>query len=193
MRKTFILIFSIPLLLCGCSLNMPMTERISSLEARFEHIDSLSDEEVARLVEEYNLAVSKFKEKADKLTEQERGDIRLSMNLINGILMKKKMTELEMRFEHMDSMSENDVSSLVEEYKETVSQFKEEGDGYSDREKEAICQSIGRINGMLAKRNIDSSLKDIGDFLNSIPDIVEGFFDGLGNDNDTSGNDTLTI
>ena len=80
---------------------MPMTERISSLEARFEHIDSLSDEEVARLVEEYNLAVSKFKEKADKLTEQERGDIRLSMNLINGILMKKKMTELEMRFEHM--------------------------------------------------------------------------------------------
>lgn len=191
MRKRLLLIFSI-LLLYGCSLNMPMTERISSLEARFEHIDSLSDEEVARLVEEYNLAVSKFKEKADKLTEQERGDIRLSMNLINGILMKKKMTELEMRFEHIDLMSEEEVSSLIEEYKVMVSQFKEEVGGYSDKEKESIYQSIGRINGILAKRNIYSSLKDIGDFLNSIPDIVEGFFDGLGNDS-VSGNDTLTI
>ena len=191
MRKRLLLIFSI-LLLYGCSLNLPMTERISSLEARFEHIDSLSDEEVARLVEEYNLAVSKFKEKADKLTEQERGDIRLSMNLINGILMKKKMTELEMRFEHIDLMSEEEVSSLIEEYKVMVSQFKEEVGGYSDKEKESIYQSIGRINGILAKRNIYSSLKDIGDFLNSIPDIVEGFFDGLGNDS-VSGNDTLTI
>ena len=91
-------------------------------------------------------------------------------------------------------MSEEEVSSLIEieEYKVMVSQFKEEVGGYSDKEKESIYQSIGRINGILAKRNIYSSLKDIGDFLNSIPDIVEGFFDGLGNDS-VSGNDTLTI
>lgn len=192
MRKTFTLIFSIPLLLCGCSLNMSMTERISSLETRFEHIDSLSDEEAARLVEEYNLTVSKFKEKEDKFTEKDRNDVRQSIDLINGILMKKRMAELEIRFERIDLMSEEEVSSLIEEYKVMVSQFKEEVGGYSDKEKEAIYQSIGRINGILAKRNIDSSLKDIGDFLNSIPDIVEGFFDGLGNDS-ASGNDALTI
>ena len=106
--------------------------------------------------------------------------------------MKRKMAELEKRFERIDLMSEEEVPSLIEEYKVMVSQFKEEGGDYSDKEKEAICQSIGRINGILAKRNIDSSLKDIGDFLNSIPDIVEGFFEGLGNDS-ASENDTLTI
>ena len=106
--------------------------------------------------------------------------------------MKKRMDKLEARFENIDSMSEEDVASLVEEYKVIAAQFKEERDGYSDREKESIYQSIGRINGMLAKRGIDSSIKDIGDFLNSIPDIVEGFFDGLGNDGQ-SGNDTLMV
>lgn len=171
---------------------MSVTERISSLETRFERVDSLSDEEVARLVEEYNLTVSKFKEKADKFTEEDRNDVRQSIDLINGILMKRKMAELEKRFERIDLMSEEEVPSLIEEYKVMVSQFKEEGGDYSDKEKEAICQSIGRINGILAKRNIDSSLKDIGDFLNSIPDIVEGFFEGLGNDS-ASENDTLTI
>ena len=169
---------------------MPLIEKINSLETRFERIDSLSDADVTKFVEEYNLIVSKFEEQADKLTEKERNDIRQTMDLINGILMEKRMADLEARFERIDIMPEDEVSSLIEEYKVMITQFKEEGDGYPDREKEAIYQSVGRINGMLAKKGIDSSLKDIGDFLNSIPDIVEGFFDGLGNDS-PSDEDTL--
>ena len=190
--KTGLTLCFLILLLYGCSMNIPMTEKISSLESRFEQIDSLSEKEVTRLIEEYNHAVSKFAEEDGKFTEEERKSIRQSMDLINGILMKKRMDKLEARFENIDSMSEEDVASLVEEYKVIAAQFKEERDGYSDREKESIYQSIGRINGMLAKKGIDSSIKDIGDFLNSIPDIVEGFFDGLGNDGQL-GNDTLMV
>lgn len=189
MKKTFVLI-SFILLLCGCNLNMSMTERISSLETRFEQMDLLSEEEVSELVKEYNRAVSKFMESEEKYTEEEKSCIHHSMGVINGVLMKKKMAELETRFEHIDLMSEDEASLLVEEYKTVVSQFKEEGAYYSDKEKDAIYQSIGKINGILTRRGVNSSLNGIEEFVKSIPSIVEGFMDGLSKDN-VSNKDTL--
>lgn len=153
-------------------------------------MDLLSEEEVSELVKEYNRAVSKFMESEEKYTEEEKSCIHHSMGVINGVLMKKKMAELETRFEHIDLMSEDEASLLVEEYKTVVSQFKEEGAYYSDKEKDAIYQSIGKINGILTRRGVNSSLNGIEEFVKSIPSIVEGFMDGLSKDN-VSNKDTL--
>lgn len=71
--------------------------------------------------------------------------------------------------------TEQEWDAALEEYEQLVSEYEANYDYLTPEEKESINKSIGRFNGILVKKGIESVDKSINDFIDKLPSLFEGF------------------
>lgn len=81
--------------------------------------------------------------------------------------------------ENAESIPAEEWESIKEEYYMTVDEFRANLDSYSEEEKQEIYVLIGKMNGIIAKREAGRAVGRLNEILESLPSVLDGFVEGL--------------
>lgn len=102
-----------------------------------------------------------------------------SVSCVSNVSLSARLADILEYVESSESISDEEWEYIKEDYYLIVDEFKATHSAYSEEEKSLIYEQIGKMNGLLAKREAGSIVEAIEEFNNSIPSIVQGFIDGF--------------
>ena len=81
--------------------------------------------------------------------------------------------------ENVESMTTEEWEAVKEEYFMTVDEFRANVDSYTEEERHQIYAQIGKMNGIIAKREAGQAIGRFNEILESLPSMIDGFVEGL--------------
>lgn len=81
--------------------------------------------------------------------------------------------------ESAESMTTEEWEVIKEEYYMTVDEFRANIDSYTEKEKQEIYGLIGKMNGIIAKREAGQAIGRFNEILESLPSMLDGFVEGI--------------
>lgn len=102
-----------------------------------------------------------------------------SVSCMTSIPLSSKLAAIVEYAEETPDMPEDDWELLKEDYYMLTGEFRANLNSYDDAEKQEIYHLIGKMNGLIAKREARGVIDGILELGNSVPSIVDGFLQGL--------------
>ena len=81
--------------------------------------------------------------------------------------------------QEMDNFTEEDWTRAEEDFDALIRKYKEQAENLTEEQKKAIDKAIGEYWGMIARHSSENFLDKAKKALESAPDKIEGFIEGL--------------
>ena len=88
----------------------------------------------------------------------------------------------------MDTFTEEDWAKAEEEFNALTEKYREQADKLTEEQKKAVEKAIGEYWGIITRSSTDNFIEKAKKVLENIPDKIEGFIDGLTDENDAPEN-----
>lgn len=90
-----------------------------------------------------------------------------------------RLTALVEYSESVEGIPDEEWESIKQDFYMAVDEFRVNLESYSEEERTQIYELIGRMNGIIAKREATEAVGDITNFIESLPSIINGFVEGF--------------
>jgi hypothetical protein len=81
--------------------------------------------------------------------------------------------------EYSDVITDEEWIGILEEYNTIVDEFNQNLDLYTEEEKQEVYKLIGKMNGIIAKREAEKAVGRLNDVIESLPSMLDGFVEGI--------------
>ena len=95
-----------------------------------------------------------------------------------------RFSQLADEFESAESLSYDEQQQLEEEFNMLSGEFQANLSSCTPEEKERIYESIGKINGVLAKQGIETLRDGFEEIRRALPSLLDGFVSAFSDDDD---------
>lgn len=85
--------------------------------------------------------------------------------------------------ENIQNISDEEWEAVKEDYFLLTEEFRANVSAFTEEEKQEIYHLMGRMNGLMAKRETGERMNEIYEISNSLPSLIEGFVQGLSGEN----------
>lgn len=96
-----------------------------------------------------------------------------------NVSLPSKLAAIVEFVEETPNIPDEEWELLKEDYYMITSEFRANVTSYDDAEKQEMCRLIGKMNGLIVKREAHSVIDGILELGNSIPSVLDGFLEGL--------------
>lgn len=102
-----------------------------------------------------------------------------TVSCVSSIPLSTRLSNVIEQVETSEYISDEEWEEIKEEYFMLVDEFRVNIDIYTEEERTEIYEQIGRMNGVLVKREANSIVSSLKELNNSLPSIVQGFMEGF--------------
>lgn len=102
-----------------------------------------------------------------------------TVSCVSSIPLSARLSNVIEQVETSEYISDEEWEEIKEEYFMLVDEFRVNIDIYTEEERTEIYEQIGRMNGVLVKREANSIVSSLKELNNSLPSIVQGFMEGF--------------
>lgn len=78
-----------------------------------------------------------------------------------------------------ESMSDEEWEYVKEEYYLLTDEFRANISSYTEEEKQEVYALMGKMNGIIAKREASKAMGRLNEIVESVPSLLDGFVEGL--------------
>lgn len=78
-----------------------------------------------------------------------------------------------------ESMSDEEWEYVKEEYYLLTDEFRANISSYTEEEKQEVYALMGKMNGIIAKREASKVMGRLNEIVESVPSLLDGFVEGL--------------
>lgn len=93
--------------------------------------------------------------------------------------VSEQLTSIIEEVEYSDVITDEEWIGILEEYNTIVDEFNENLDLYTEEEKQEVYKLIGKMNGIIAKREAEKAVGRLNDVIESLPSMLDGFVEGI--------------
>ncbi len=101
------------------------------------------------------------------------------LSCVSNLPMSARMQNILDTAECSAGMSDEEWDILIDEYYTLSEEFRANLSSYTPEEKQEIYQKIGKINGIITKREASRIMDTVTEIGNSLPALLDGFVSGL--------------
>lgn len=91
----------------------------------------------------------------------------------------ERLKDLVEYAENVEGIPDEEWESIKQDFYMTVDEFRVNLDTYTTEEKAEAYELIGKMNGLIAKREATKAAGDIANFIESLPSVIDGFVEGF--------------
>ena len=91
----------------------------------------------------------------------------------------ERLKDLVEYAENVEGIPDEEWESIKQDFYMAVDEFRVNLESYSEEERTQAYELIGRMNGIIAKREATETVGDIANFIESLPSIINGFVEGF--------------
>ena len=85
--------------------------------------------------------------------------------------------------ENNKSMSDDEWEYVKEDFYLLTDEFRANLNTYTEEEKQTVYELMGKMNGLIAKRESNKFMDGLNELSNSIPALIDGFVQGITGEN----------
>lgn len=98
--------------------------------------------------------------------------------------LAERFSLLADEFDSAESLSYDERQQLEEEFNMLSGEFQANLSSYTPEERDEIYESIGKINGIMARQGIEALRDGIDEIRNALPSLLDGFVSAFSDDDD---------
>lgn len=97
--------------------------------------------------------------------------------------LSERMADIVEYAENTPAISDEEWECVKEDYYLLADEFRANISSYTEMEKQEIYELMGKMNGIIAKRNTGKFIDGLNEFSTSLPSLIEGFVQGITGEN----------
>ena len=101
------------------------------------------------------------------------------VSCVSNISLSARLTDIIEHVETSESISDEEWEYIKEDYYLLVDEFKANISTYTEEEKSQIYEQIGKMSGIIAKREAGQTIGRFNEVLESLPSMLDGFLEGI--------------
>lgn len=98
------------------------------------------------------------------------------------VSLADRFSQLADEFEEAENLSCDERQQLEEEFNMLNGEFQANQSYYTSEERKEIYESIGKINGIIAKQGIEALRDGFDEIRNALPSLLDGFVSAFSDD-----------
>lgn len=91
----------------------------------------------------------------------------------------ERLKDLVEYAENVEGIPDEEWESIKQDFYMTVDEFRVNLDTYTTEEKAEAYELIGKMNGIIAKREAGQAIGRFNEILESLPSMLDGFVEGI--------------
>lgn len=107
----------------------------------------------------------------------------LSVSCSFSAPLSVRLADVVQYAENIQNISDEEWEAVKEDYFLLTEEFRANVSAFTEEEKQEIYHLMGRMNGLMAKRETGERMNEIYEISNSLPSLIEGFVQGLSGEN----------
>lgn len=107
----------------------------------------------------------------------------LSVSCSFSAPLSVRLADVVQYAENIQNISDEEWEAVKEDYFLLTEEFRANVSAFTEEEKQEIYHLMGRMNGLMAKREMGERMNEIYEISNSLPSLIEGFVQGLSGEN----------
>lgn len=102
-----------------------------------------------------------------------------SVSCVSNVSLSARLADILEYVETSESISDEEWEYIKEDYYLLVDEFKANISTYTEEEKSQIYEQIGKMSGIIAKREAGQTIGRFNEVLESLPSMLDGFLEGI--------------
>lgn len=97
--------------------------------------------------------------------------------------LPQRLSDVVEYAENNQAISDEEWEYVKEDYYLLTEEFRANLSTFTDEEKQDVYELMGKMNGIIAKREANKIMNGLNELSNSLPSIIEGFVQGFTGEN----------
>ena len=97
--------------------------------------------------------------------------------------LPQRLSDVVEYAENNQAISDEEWEYVKEDYYLLTDEFRANLSTFTDEEKQDVYELMGKMNGIIAKREANKIMNGLNELSNSLPSIIEGFVQGFTGEN----------